>query len=636
MPVAEHEALRVHVLGVAFAALTKDKFGVVKRLCNGVLRYHRLDHDALMLLAQSERLSGRLDVARELLEKHDLLAGRSVEHWFRREASFQRLERWVPRELVRNPLLGTSVRLREVEQVLARRLLSGRLDERGAGRAGRALRRLRTSTPSLSQAVLDALARAKALGSDARFEEAFETVRFLPLEPGALVPDVLGPLAQAATATSRYELALAMQAFLAGLDPNATAPLLAAAEVHWTLHREGQAELLARAALALEPELSRATQVLARCERSQSAPRPSSDAVLSHAAFFTGRGGNWGDICLPVAVREAVETRVQIRDWFPIHVHQVFDDQRLEIVNGTKGLVVGGGGLLLPDTSPNGSSGWQWNVTTEALKRLQVPLAVIAVGYNLFKGQDFYSRQFQYSLETLVDRAVLFGLRNGGSLRKVQDRLPARLADKVTFFPCPTCVLCQLHPEYAEPEPSMDGVLINAAYDRSSRRFGEAYPQFLEQMAKAIRTLDERGVAVGFAAHLPSDERFLVDVAPLIGRSLDCHRLYDLELEAAYRVYRRAALVIGMRGHATMIPFGLGVPVLSVVSHPKLRYFLEDIERTEWALDVDAPELGQQLATRALEILADQAAVRRDILRLQATLMQSVSAGVETFRRALA
>jgi hypothetical protein len=39
-----------------------------------------------------------------------------------------------------------------------------------------------------------------------------------------------------------------------------------------------------------------------------------------------------------------------------------------------------------------------------------------------------------------------------------------------------------------------------------------------------------------------------------------------------------------MRGHAGMIPFGCGTPIISLVSHPKMAYFLADIERPEWGV----------------------------------------------------
>ena len=42
-----------------------------------------------------------------------------------------------------------------------------------------------------------------------------------------------------------------------------------------------------------------------------------------------------------------------------------------------------------------------------------------------------------------------------------------------------------------------------------------------------------------------------------------------------------------MRGHAQLIPFGLRRSIISLVSHPKLYWFLQDIDAVDWAVDVN-------------------------------------------------
>ncbi|GMA25065.1 hypothetical protein GCM10025864_28240 [Luteimicrobium album] len=81
-----------------------------------------------------------------------------------------------------------------------------------------------------------------------------------------------------------------------------------------------------------------------------------------------------------------------------------------------------------------------------------------------------------------------------------------------------------------------------------------------------------------------------------------------------------------MRGHAAMIPFGLGTPVLSIVSHPKARYFLEDLGRTEWGFEVNDDGLADELLERSSEVLAREAEYRQDVSNLQADLWEHVRA----------
>lgn len=75
-----------------------------------------------------------------------------------------------------------------------------------------------------------------------------------------------------------------------------------------------------------------------------------------------------------------------------------------------------------------------------------------------------------------------------------------------------------------------------------------------------------------------------------------------------------------MRGHATMIPFGCGSPVLSLVPHPKLATFLADIGRPEWGLSVYEGDLGARLAERATALLDAHPDAAADVRARQAVL----------------
>jgi polysaccharide pyruvyl transferase WcaK-like protein len=310
----------------------------------------------------------------------------------------------------------------------------------------------------------------------------------------------------------------------------------------------------------------------------------------------------------------------------PFHVHQVFDDARVELANAQRALVVGGGGLFLPDTAPNGNSGWQWNVPRASLDRLEVPLHVFAVGYNLFRGQTFPTDLFRQNLVALADRAVQVGLRNHGSIERVRALLPDELHDKVTYVPCPTTVLRLVHPDPPAATSGSGRVYLNAAYDRGERRFADGYPRFLDAMAGYVTALREHGAEVALTAHLESDERLATDLAAQHDVDVPVVPMYRMSPDEGYRLYAGASLVVGMRGHAAMIPFGLGTPVLSLVSHPKTRYFLEDLRRPEWGFEVNDDGLRDELLERSLDVLAHEAAYRQDVSNLQADLWEHVRA----------
>lgn len=348
------------------------------------------------------------------------------------------------------------------------------------------------------------------------------------------------------------------------------------------------------------------------------APEPAQERTapaaeqLAHVALFSTGQENAGDKVLPEDVRRCLDPDTGPRRWHPVHVHRLFDERALEEVNARRGVIVGGGGLFLPDTWPNGNSGWQWNIPDALLARITVPLAVFAVGYNAFDGQDYGRPRFLASLRTLVERSAFFGLRNHGSVHRVRELLPPELADRVRWQPCPTTVARHLDPGWRDPVRRADTVLLNCAYDRAGLRFGHDYGHFLGQLAATVRRLREH-TEVRYAAHMPADERLVHDLRREHGLTLPVDPLYDFTNDEIRDHYARTRLVIGMRGHATMIPFGCGTPVLSLISHPKLAYFLADIDRPQWGVSVHARDLGAILTERATALLDAHPAAVSDV-----------------------
>ncbi|MBL0885869.1 polysaccharide pyruvyl transferase family protein [Myceligenerans indicum] len=404
----------------------------------------------------------------------------------------------------------------------------------------------------------------------------------------------------------------------------------AAAKVAWIVHDDDAAYHLGRKALR---QGSSRVSVRAVLERSQDPVTPSeADAPhggLGHVAFYVGPGENFGDIVLPDAVRDAVDEAGSSSDssrWVSFHAHQVFDEEFTRIANEQRGLVVGGGGLFLPDTSPNGNSGWQWNVPRESLEALRVPVYAFAVGFNLFQGQRFTGDLFPRSLEAFTRKCEFLGLRNTGSMSRVTEMLPADLHDKVRFVPCPTTVLRHLRPGIAPGRSGTGRILLNAAFDRSERRFSAGYADFLEQIVGFTEKVRGAGVGadVQVVAHTRGDRKLARDLADAHGLELPLIDLQDMDQADALAVYAESSLVIGMRGHAGMIPFGLGTPILSIVSHPKMRYFLEDIDRLEWGCDVGEEKLGELLAERAIDVLSHEDRYRADVVERQQVLLPHV------------
>jgi polysaccharide pyruvyl transferase WcaK-like protein len=100
----------------------------------------------------------------------------------------------------------------------------------------------------------------------------------------------------------------------------------------------------------------------------------------------------------------------------------------------------------------------------------------------------------------------------------------------------------------------------------------------------------------------------------------------------ALKKYRQFDLVIGGRGHAQMIPFGLGVPILSLDVHDKLGFFLEDIDRPEWLLTLtgSSNDISERAVSKAKRILGQKAEIQQDIRSIQSKLRDVTDRNIDS------
>ncbi|MBT0771058.1 polysaccharide pyruvyl transferase family protein [Kineosporia sp. J2-2] len=487
--------------------------------------------------------------------------------------------------------------------------------------------------------------RLNRLRQEGRFAEAARSAREVTQATASAVEHLEAGLSLAAV--SDYDAANAHLLLASADDEQAVTALATLAEVAWIRHDHVRGREYATDGLRLDPG-SRASRIqLRRNESAESAGNALGDTagLVAHAAVHADPHGDAGDLVLGDAVRrcfdleyrprppkglskQALKQGVSYPRWWNLHVHQLFDEQRLAQVNAGDGLVLGGGGLFRPDSAPNGNSGWQWNISDEMLRRITVPLVVWGVGHHTSAGREFDGDRFGASLRTLVGSSAFVGLRHRDSVERVRDLLPGELADRVVWQPCPTTVLSRLTGTTrasAQTSPQENAgdlgeagpVLLNCAPDRS----GEGYGQFLAGMRDWILETRQRA-EVRYVAHTVDDESFVVDLRREHGLSLPVIPLYDLPVDRIHLLHRRAALVVGMRGHAATIPFGCGTPFVSLISRSEPGHFLHDIDRSGWGVPVGDPALGGRLGELTGHLLDTRTAVVNDVARLQQRLFE--------------
>jgi hypothetical protein len=326
---------------------------------------------------------------------------------------------------------------------------------------------------------------------------------------------------------------------------------------------------------------------------------------LVHIGIHRSANANAGDTVLFDATRKCFEHFLTLDNHVgfhrPIvwHLKDIWEPFSADEFNGYDGIVLGGGGLFLPDQigASSETSGWQWNCTLEELDKIAIPLIVFGVGDNLFRGQKHH-RQFAKHANAVASKAAFFSLREMNGCRWMTRYTHSLLQ----YQPCPTTMINRLYK--MEPEVQQramqKNVIVSPACDRSLFRFQDDNARRVEHaVAVACSLLGEDGYTVRFLLHKQIDSNFL----DWGGTVIDLSKSDTLGI---LKHYASASLCIGMRGHAQLISLGLLVPALSIISHDKLRRVLDDISRPEWGVDVNDRYFDLALAMGLEIIMKDE------------------------------
>lgn len=317
------------------------------------------------------------------------------------------------------------------------------------------------------------------------------------------------------------------------------------------------------------------------------------DAYLNNEKFFNGKKAvrashvtyaylrNAGDIFLSHCIRQYLNFKY----YNIIHVADPVTERTIEEINKTDVLIIGGGGLFLPDTNRNEISGWQWAISEELMEKINVPIIVYSVGYNFYRGQT-KTKLFRNSVNKLVRKASFVGLRNHGSVKAIKDIVDDDIRKKVLFQPCITTIASSFLE--VEEGTGKGVVALNMGLDRLENRFTDERTQIkvFEAVARAIKKIEQKGYDIKYYSHGDADDDY-VQYLQQYNVHFEARNLANLLPSGIQKAYEDVELVIGMRGHAQMIPFGLGKKIITLSSHDKMKWFLEDIDLLECYVDLN-------------------------------------------------
>lgn len=279
-----------------------------------------------------------------------------------------------------------------------------------------------------------------------------------------------------------------------------------------------------------------------------------------------------------------------------------------------KAVFVGGHGLLMVDTGKNDNSGWQFNIKIANLERLKCPIAFLAIGYNTFRGQSDFIPIFKKHINLCVSKSILFGLRNYGSINALKPYLTEENKEKITFQPCPTTMLA-LYEKYEKIVPT-NRIAICLAFDRFENRFGHSFKTIYNEVLSFARYWEKQGYEILFYIHNKADlNTQYVKLFEKEDKPLKC--LSGMTAREIFNFYRSQRLIVGMRGHSLMIPWGLRVPVISLTTQNKQKWFIETTGHPEYSIEITMPNLATELISKTNYILENYQSSIDDIVRQQ-------------------
>ncbi|MFC2116874.1 polysaccharide pyruvyl transferase family protein [Bacteroidota bacterium] len=311
--------------------------------------------------------------------------------------------------------------------------------------------------------------------------------------------------------------------------------------------------------------------------------------IFAHAA------NNTGDIYLKQAVQMSFHNIFPQAIFHNVEIRKIYDESDIKALNNYDLLIIGGGGLLLRDTFPNDVSDWQWGCSVELLNSIKTPIIVYAIGYNRFRMQDnFNTAVFNKHIQTLIDKSLFFSVRNSGSKAALKEYISEDQYRKINLNFCPSILYPQLVMDRKHNSGKIGFML---AGDRINLRHPDL-PGFIEKVKSLLsRVSSEHDLYI--VGHQPNDFWYLDELKGIPFQKIE---LIGLQPKDAIAFYTGMDVMIGDRGHSQMIPFGLGCKIISLISHDKLRWFLDDINMNEYGIE----ENDADLVDKVLAIISDK------------------------------
>jgi len=305
---------------------------------------------------------------------------------------------------------------------------------------------------------------------------------------------------------------------------------------------------------------------------------------ISATPDWRNSDANWGDKVLVYATQKRFEESLGKIDWTEMGCRKIYTLADVDEINRHEFVIVGGGGLILPDTFKNNVSGWQWGISSELMRKIRIPIIVYSIGWNLFPGQKNNDSVLRENLRSLASWSTFLSLRHSEDVRLFNEYTDM---NKAVLNFCPSICIDEFRADNSKR------VGINIAGDRPNIRYHNERSVF-DKLLHFIYILTYNGYEPVIVNHMTLDSRFSDCVKS--HQNIEIVNMSTMSVAEGVEFYRSLGYMFATRGHAQMIPMGLGVKTASLVSHKKLYRFLHDVIATDTAIDINDERLDLECA----------------------------------------
>lgn len=308
-----------------------------------------------------------------------------------------------------------------------------------------------------------------------------------------------------------------------------------------------------------------------------------------------------------------------------------FDSRFVERVNSECDLLLIGGGGMMDGGRKDHNTGMAFNIPLDLLNNIRAPVVFYALGHNLFPNQKYWhSQKLLQSIKAITSRKnMVFSVRNDGTLGRLRNMLNDPL-DAVVEIPDPGLYVPVSDTIHHVFMPDRINILIQFAGDNPFYRFNchfwryvplagqtilrRKMRSYFSRIGQVLQKIDDEypvnfvlcphlvrdfTVMGEFVSSLPTGfSRFRFNVSEIL-RGVDSAPFF-------FDLYKKADLVIGMRGHSVICSVGIGTPVIALSSHNKIRGFMDTVGLSDRTVEISDTLAATKLYNTMRAILQDK------------------------------